>query len=109
MNNESKSISIVIGGREFKIKSDAEEEYIYLLERFINEKIEEVKKESKVYDRYNTLALTIIKIADEYFTLKKEMERMSDGFLAQITEIEEKIDYIEKNLKEIYKTLEELI
>ena len=72
-----KSIRVNILGREFFLKSDADEEYINQVVDYVKQKIETVQK-GQAMDIISAVILAALNIADDYFQLKKERESLID-------------------------------
>jgi len=70
-----KSTKVTILGREFTLKSDADEEYINRVADHVKQKIEAVQK-SHTMDIISTVILTALNIADDYYQLKIERESL---------------------------------
>lgn len=68
-------IKVNILGREFFLKSEADEEHINEAVDHVKQKIEEVQK-SQTMDIISTVILTALNIADDYFQLKNERESL---------------------------------
>lgn len=72
-----KSIRVNILGKEFFLKSDADEEYINQVVDYVKQKIETVQK-GQAMDIISAVILAALNIADDYFQLKKERESLID-------------------------------
>lgn len=68
-------IKVTILGREFSLKSEADEERVNEAVTHVKQKIEEVQK-SQTMDIISTVILTALNIADDYFQLKNERESL---------------------------------
>ncbi|HUL38454.1 MAG TPA: cell division protein ZapA [Thermodesulfobacteriota bacterium] len=83
-------VEIKIFGQTYTVKTDAEEEYIKEVAKYVNDKMEEVLKKTKTVSTLNVAILTALNIADD---LIKEKERRK----ALLREIETKSkDLVEK-------------
>jgi len=76
-------VEIKVFGQTYTVKTDAEEDYIQEVARFVNEKMDEVLKKTKSVSTLNVAILTALNIADD---LLKERERKS----ALLREVETK-------------------
>jgi cell division protein ZapA len=80
---------VQIMGHEYAVESNPGEElYMSRLAQFVQEKMKELKEESKVIDSYKLAVLTAMNIADELFRLQdakgtssKAMEEKADELL----------------------------
>jgi cell division protein ZapA len=83
-------VEIKVFGQTYTVKTDAEEEYIQEVAKYVNEKMDEVLKKTKTVSTLNVAILTALNIADD---LIKEKERR----VALLREIEAKSkDLVEK-------------
>ena len=87
-------VEIKVFGQTYTVKTDAEEDYIQEVAKYVNEKIDEVLKKTKSVSTLNVAILTALNIADD---LLKEREKR----IALLHEIEGKSkDLVEKiNIK----------
>jgi cell division protein ZapA len=69
-----KRFSIRILGQELSVLSDARDDHVADVERYVSDKIEEVKKTSADQTTLNIIILAALNIADEYLRLKGEKE-----------------------------------
>jgi cell division protein ZapA len=76
-------VEIKVFGQTYTVKTDAEEEYIKEVAKYVNEKMEEVLKKTKTVSTLNVAVLTALNIADD---LIKEKEKRK----ALLREIETK-------------------
>ena len=85
-------VEIKIMGQTYTVKTDAEEDYIQAIARYVNEKMDEVLKKTKSVSTLNVAILTALNIADD---LLKEREKRT-GFLREVEnksrDLAEKID-----------------
>ncbi|RLD18141.1 MAG: hypothetical protein DRI36_02165 [Caldiserica bacterium] len=64
-------VTVKIHGKEYTFESgDRDEEYVRELARYVDEKIEEVLRESKNISTLNLVVSACMSIADEYFRFK---------------------------------------
>jgi cell division protein ZapA len=83
-------VEIKVFGQTYTVKTDAGEDYIQEVARYVNEKMEEVLKKTKSVSTLNVAILTALNIADD---LLKEKEKR----IAFLREIEVKSrDLVEK-------------
>jgi len=83
-------VEIKVFGQTYTVKTDAEEDYIQEVAKYVNEKIEEVLKKTKSVSTLNVAILTALNIADD---LLREKEKR----IALVREVETKSkDLVEK-------------
>ena len=87
-------VEIKVFGQTYTVKTDAEEDYIQEVAKYVNEKMEEVLKKTKSVSTLNVAILTALNIADD---LLKEKEKI----VALLREVEAKSkDLVDKiNIK----------
>ena len=76
-------VEIKVFGQTYTVKTDAEEDHIQEVARYVNEKIDEVLKKTRSVSTLNVAILTALNIADDL--LKEKENRM-----ALLREIEKK-------------------
>jgi cell division protein ZapA len=85
-------VEIKIMGQTYTVKTDAEEDYIQEVARYVHEKMDEVLKKTKSVSTLNVAILTALNIADD---LLKEREKRK-GLLQEVErkskDLAEKID-----------------
>jgi cell division protein ZapA len=85
-------VEIKILGQTYTVKTDAEEDYIQEVARYVNEKMDEVLKKTRSVSTLNVAILTALNIADD---LLKEREKRR-GLLQEVEnktkDLVEKID-----------------
>jgi cell division protein ZapA len=88
-------VEIKVFGQTYTVKSDADEDHIHKVAQFVNEKMEEVIKNTKSVSTLNVAILTALNLADD---LVKEREKR----VALLQEVEKKskdlVDKISMNL-----------
>jgi cell division protein ZapA len=85
-------VEIKILGQTYTVKTDADEDYIQEVARYVNEKMDEVLKKTRSVSTLNVAILTALNIADD---LLKEREKRK-GLLQEVEnktkDLVEKID-----------------
>ena len=76
-------VEIKVFGQTYTVKTDAQEDHIQKVARCVNEKMEEVTKNTKSVSSFNVAILTALNIADD---LVREKEKR----LALMQEVEQK-------------------
>ncbi len=78
MEEKVKRVKISILNNEYIIKTDAEESHLLEIASYIEEKINEISKGDISMVIPQPFLLATLKIADEYFRLKREFEEYRD-------------------------------
>ncbi|RME25166.1 MAG: cell division protein ZapA [Deltaproteobacteria bacterium] len=71
-----KNVEVSILGQRLKIKTDEQPEYVRELARFVNDKMEEVKKKTRSVSTHSVAMLAALNIADELFKERKHHSRL---------------------------------
>ena len=68
---KERTVEIKVFGQNYTVKTDAEEDHIQAVARYVNEKMEEILKKTRSVSSLNVAILTALNIADD---LLKEKE-----------------------------------
>ena len=85
-------VEIKIFGQTYTVKTDAEEDYIQEVAKYVNEKIEEVLKKTKSVSTLNVAILTALNIADDLLREKEKRTTLLREVEAKSKDLVEKID-----------------
>ena len=91
-NKEKKPLVLSIFDNKLKIVTDEDEEYVYKVVAFLNEKMEEISSKVKLASSNERMTLVALNVADEYFKLKKsskETEYAEQDFTSIISVIDD--------------------
>jgi cell division protein ZapA len=84
-------VEIKVFGQTYTVKTDAEEDHIQEVAKYVNEKIDEVLKKTKSVSTLNVAILTALNIADDLLkergkemTLLQEVEEKSKDLVEKI-------------------------
>lgn len=81
---------VEIYGQQYKIKGVGAEKYIEELASYVDKKMREIAENTRTVDTLKVAILTAINITDEFFRLKRKLERTEKA----ITEKAEKFDQL---------------
>jgi len=91
MNQKERFVEIKVFGQTYTVKTDAEEDHIQEVARYVNEKVDEVLKKTKSVSTLNVAILTALNIADDLLrerakriALLKEVEVKSKNLVEKI-------------------------
>lgn len=92
------SVSVNIAGQKLTLRSDADETYVRTLARHVEQKLTELREQSRNTQTNKLLLLTALQLADEAFeertkrqTLQKQVKERSQLLLNFLDREEEKI------------------
>ncbi len=69
-------IAIKIGNRTYHVRSANDPEYVKLLARFLDERMQEIAGHTPTVDTMKVAILTALHIADQYFSTKRELDAL---------------------------------
>jgi cell division protein ZapA len=85
-------VEIKVFGQTYTVKTEAEEDYIQEVAKYVNEKMDEVLKKTKSVSTLNVAILTALNIADDLLKEKKERIVLLQEIEARSKDLVEKID-----------------
>jgi cell division protein ZapA len=85
-------VEIKVFGQTYTVKTDAEEDYIQEVAKYVNEKMEEVLKKTKSVSTLNVAILTALNIADDLLKEKEKRIDLLREVEAKSKDLVEKID-----------------
>ena len=71
-------LEVEINGHRYPLRTDGDEEYVRSLAAYVDRKIREVSQSTPTVDSLKLAILAALNIADEYFQLKLEADRIDD-------------------------------
>ncbi len=74
---QKKSTMVTIFGREYRIRSDEDEQTTRRVARFVDEKIQEVARRTQVHDPVGIAVLAALNIAGEHLPVREDREAAS--------------------------------
>lgn len=85
-------VEIKVFGQTYTVKTDAEENYIQEVAKYVNEKMDEVLKKTKSVSTLNVAILTALNIADDLLKEKEKRINLLREVKAKSKDLVEKID-----------------
>lgn len=85
-------VEIKVFGQTYTVKTDAEEDYIQEVAKYVNEKMEEVLKKTKSVSTLNVAILTALNVADDLLREKEKRTALLREVEAKSRDLVEKID-----------------
>jgi cell division protein ZapA len=89
---KERSIEIKVFGQTYTVKTDAEEEHIQEVARYVNEKIDEVLKKTRSVSTLNVAILTALNIADDLLKEREKRMALLREIEVKYKDLAEKID-----------------
>jgi cell division protein ZapA len=85
-------VEIKVFGQTYTVKTDAEEDYIREVAKYVNEKMEEILKKTKSVSTLNVAILTALNIADDLLREKEKRTALLREIETKSRDLVEKID-----------------
>jgi cell division protein ZapA len=85
-------VEIKVFGQTYTVKTDAEEDYIREVAKYVNEKMDEVLKKTKSVSTLNVAILTALNIADDLLREKEKRIALLQEVEVKSKDLGEKID-----------------
>jgi len=85
-------VEIKVFGQTYTVKSDAAEDHVQEVARYVNEKMEDVLKKTKSVSTLNVAILTALNIADDLLREKEKRHALLREVEAKSKDLAEKID-----------------
>ena len=71
------TVQIEVMGQKFTLKGNHDKKYIERVEKYINEKIEEIKESGSSITTYNLMVLVALNLADDCLKMEDEINRLT--------------------------------
>jgi cell division protein ZapA len=85
-------VEIKVFGQTYTVKTDAEEDHIQEVARYVNEKLDEVLKKTRSVSTLNVAILTALNIADDLLKEKNKRVALLQEIDMKSKDLAEKID-----------------
>ncbi len=87
-----KQVEIVVLGQKFVVRSDSDEAYVAKIGSFVDQRMNEIMKNTHSVASLNVAILAAMNIADEYFKYQEKAEGKKTDAEKKIQEMIELID-----------------
>jgi cell division protein ZapA len=96
-------VEIKVFGQAYTVKSDAEEDHVQEVARFVNQKMEEVLQKTRSVSTLNVAILTALNIADDLLREKKRSRDLFHEVEMKSKDLAERIEFdlSNENVREI--------
>jgi cell division protein ZapA len=85
-------VEIKVFGQTYTVKSDAKEDHIQEVARYVNEKMDEVLRKTRSISTLNVAILTALNLADDLLKEKEKREDLLREIEMKSKDLAEKID-----------------
>lgn len=99
----SKKTTVVINGKKYPLVHTEEEEYIHLIERYLNGKIEKLKNEGMQLSETAAMVVVAITVTNELFQTQKNFNSLKTDVARMLGDYDE----LKKENEEFRRIIEE--
>ena len=89
---EERVVEIKVFGQTFSVKTDAEEDHLQAVARYVNEKMGEVLRKTRSVSTLNVAILTALNIADDLLKEKEQRKALLRDVEVKSKDLVEKIN-----------------
>jgi cell division protein ZapA (FtsZ GTPase activity inhibitor) len=91
-SGEPRLVSVSLAGSTFTIRTDAHTDYVARLEKYVNDKLEEVQPDGRRLAVRNALALAALSIADDYFSALEKRDALERNVRERLKRVMARVD-----------------
>ena len=73
---EKKSVTVIIKGQEYTIRTDSDEDHVKAVASVVNERLDFLGRKSQTISTVNLMVLTLMNVASDYLQLQLELSSM---------------------------------
>ncbi len=99
----AKKITVTINGKKYPLVHSEDEEYIRVIERYVNGKIEKLSKDGMQLSETAALVVVALTVTDELFQTQKNFRALKTDVARLLTEYDE----LKKENEEMHRLLED--
>jgi cell division protein ZapA (FtsZ GTPase activity inhibitor) len=88
----TRSVPVTLAGAELTIKTDATDDYVSRLQRYVNDKVDALKPDRTAMAQRNALALAALSIADELFSAQEQRDTTTKALRDRLERLVTQID-----------------
>lgn len=91
MNVEKRSVTVRIAGEEHTIRATAEPAYTRRCAKHVDDRIQEIRRQAGLIEGHKAAILAALSIADEYFQVQDELERLRGELTGRLRRLTDRI------------------
>ncbi len=95
-----RSVGVEIGGQHYAIRTDADEEYVSALARYVDEKIAEAKRATRTVSTQHVVVLAALNIADELLQERRSLSELKRTIRERARRALEKVEQEEEKAQD---------
>jgi cell division protein ZapA len=96
MKGEQDPIEVEIGKQVYRIQGGGSKRYLSELASYVDKKMEEIAETTQAVDSIKLAVLAALNIADEYFRMKKDYQRLYKNAVVRLERMESLLSEVEK-------------
>ena len=89
---ELESDELFLKSMEYVLRTDANQEYVARLEKYVNDKLEEVQPDGRRLSVRSALALAALSIADDYFSASDDRDELDQSVKRRLKKVLARVD-----------------
>jgi cell division protein ZapA len=87
-----RSVGVEIAGQRYAIRSDADEEYVHTLARYVDDKIADARRATRTVSTHQVVILAALNIADELFREQRSRAEMKQKISERVHRALERLE-----------------
>jgi len=91
---ERATVRVTIFGEEYAIRTDAGEEYTLECARYVDDAVQQAHVRGQVAEPHRAAVLAALQITDELLRGRQDLAEQSDGVLARLTALRERVSAV---------------
>ena len=92
MSDGKNTVTVRIAGEEHSLRSNAQPEYTKRCARYVDKRIQEIKRQVGLLEGHKAAILAALSISDELFMAQKEIERLRESSSEELTRLAEQLE-----------------
>jgi cell division protein ZapA len=98
------SVAVHIAGREYRIRSDADPEWLQRVAEYVDESLRRIRERTRTVDSLDVAILAALNLARELMELKEDGAPITAEIGIERDQLAELIDFVEAELKPVDPT-----
>ncbi len=87
-----RSVTVRIAGEEHLLRSTAEPEYTKRCAKFLDDRVREIRRLSRLDDNHRAVIIAALSITDSYFQTQDELDRLKEEVTSRSMALAERIE-----------------
>ena len=95
------SVAVRIAGKEYRIRSDADGEWLQRVAQYVDESLRQIRERTRTVDSLDVAILAALNLARELMELREAGPSASEEIRVEHSQLAELIDFVEAELKPV--------